>query len=108
MERESLSWVNRLHSGAFSVEDADAFRRWRSSDPANEAAFVEAIRFRRRGGRNVEKCAAGLTEVPECPGLPAGQRPAPGAPLKAEDDLHLHMCTYIHMMPTQSVHAHRR
>jgi|Deesub1362B_J571_1020462.scaffolds.fasta_scaffold01016_5 ferric-dicitrate binding protein FerR (iron transport regulator) len=50
LERESLSWVNRLHSGAFSVEDADAFRRWRSSDPANEAAFVEAIRFRRRVG----------------------------------------------------------
>ncbi|PIB92767.1 DUF4880 domain-containing protein [Caulobacter sp. FWC2] len=48
LEQESLIWVNRLLSGAFTPGDAEALGRWRASDAAHEAAFVEAIRFHRR------------------------------------------------------------
>jgi transmembrane sensor len=44
---EALRWVVRLTSGEATQADAAAFARWRSQGPGHEAAFLEAVAFRR-------------------------------------------------------------
>ncbi|MGC1304261.1 MAG: FecR domain-containing protein [Caulobacteraceae bacterium] len=47
LEDEGLAWVNRLLSGAVTSDEAEAFKSWRAKSAAHEAAFTEAVQFRR-------------------------------------------------------------
>jgi transmembrane sensor len=44
LTREASRWVTQLVSGEATDADAAALENWRRSDPAHEAAFVEAVR----------------------------------------------------------------
>jgi transmembrane sensor len=41
-QREAQAWVRRLHSGAATQQDAQAFRRWLATSVSHEQAFTEA------------------------------------------------------------------
>lgn len=42
VREQAQDWLLRLMSGHATVDDADAFRRWRHADPLNARAFSEA------------------------------------------------------------------
>lgn len=42
LREDAQAWVRKLHSGAATQWDAQAFRRWRDASPLHQAAFVEA------------------------------------------------------------------
>ncbi|AYV48151.1 iron dicitrate transport regulator FecR [Caulobacter flavus] len=47
IEARGLEWINRALSGQMTPEEVDELARWRAEKPDHEAAFVEAVRFRR-------------------------------------------------------------
>ena len=50
LTREAITWLLQLTSGEATVEDADAFKRWRAQSPDHAAAWSEAVRLWRALG----------------------------------------------------------
>lgn len=46
LERESLSWLNRLLSGSMSEAELDAFHAWRAQSARHDQAFGDAVDLR--------------------------------------------------------------
>ena len=42
LREDARAWVRKLHSGAATQWEAQAFRRWRDTSPLHQAAFMEA------------------------------------------------------------------
>ncbi len=42
LREDARAWVRKLHSGAATQWEAQAFRRWRDASPLHQAAFIEA------------------------------------------------------------------
>jgi len=42
LQQDAQAWVRKLHSGAATQWEAQAFRRWRDASPLHQAAFLEA------------------------------------------------------------------
>jgi transmembrane sensor len=53
--RAAVEWVDRLHAGRVTPEEAEALRRWRRQEPSHEQAFVEAVRLWRNVGQAVRE-----------------------------------------------------
>jgi len=59
IEARGLEWINRALSGQMTPEEVDDLARWRAENPDHEAAFVEALRFRRAMRHAVLEARAG-------------------------------------------------
>ncbi len=47
---EAVAWVIRLHSGAATLDDAEALAQWRRISPDHETAFRDALKLWRAFG----------------------------------------------------------
>lgn len=64
--RAAAQWLVRLHAGALTADEQQAFQAWRASDPAHEAAWQRA-----------ELVCSTLASVPPALRQAAGEAPSP-------------------------------